>query len=314
MTVATPSSLYADLQVDAIPDAQLAPLTWYGIGGKADVLISPRDVASLSILMRRCHRDQIPVRVLGSGANLLVSDAGVDGVVIQLNAPAFKCVEYNQHGRVEALRAWGGAATEQLITELARRGLAGLEQMAGIPSSIGGALRMNAGGKFGSIGDAVHSVNVLQHDGSERIYLRESLSFDYRHTNIPEGIILWGVFELKESTTLEVRARLKEYFNYKRATQPMADSSSGCMFKNPLLHDGTRVSAGKLIDMAGLKGLRVGSAWVSPVHGNFISVEKTGARASDVAALVEEITTRVFDAHGITLEREVVFWGTDIES
>ncbi len=313
MTVATPSSLYADLNVDAQPDAPLASRTWYGVGGKADVLITPRDLASLAMLMRRCHRDQVPVRILGSGANLLVSDAGVDGVVISLDAPELRTVEYNQQGSVEVVRAWGGASTEKLVQELARRGLAGLEQMAGIPSSIGGALRMNAGGKFGCIGDAVHSVAVMGPDGSERIYLRESLAFDYRHTNIPEGVILWAVLQLREEDPLTVRSRLKEYFSYKKNSQPMSDQSSGCMFKNPLLADGTRESAGKLIDLAKLKGFRLGSAFVSPKHANFISVDAVGGRASDIAAISQQIIARVFDAHGITLEREVVFWGADIE-
>ncbi|MSR41117.1 MAG: UDP-N-acetylmuramate dehydrogenase [Phycisphaerales bacterium] len=314
MTVATPSSLYADLNVDAQADAPLAPRTWYGIGGKADVLITPKDLASLGMLVRRCHRDQVPLRVLGSGANLLVSDAGVDGVVLSLDSPALRVVEFNQQGNVEVVRAWCGASSEKLVQDLARRGLAGFEQMAGIPSTIGGALRMNAGGKFGAIGDAVHSVAVMMPDGNEQIFLRESLSFEYRHTNIPEGIILWAVLRLQEENPLAVRERVKEYFNYKKLSQPMSARSSGCMFKNPTLADGTRESAGKLIDLAKLKGLRVGSAFVSTEHANFICVDATDARATDVAALAEQITTRVFDAHGVTLEREVVFWGADIES
>ncbi len=313
MTVATPSSLYADLNVDAIADAPLASRTWYGVGGKADVLISPRDLASLAMLVRRCHRDQVPVRVLGSGANLLVSDAGVDGVVLSLDSPELRSVEYNQQGCVEAVRAWGGASTEKLVQELARRGLAGLEQMAGIPSSIGGALAMNAGGRFGCIGDAVHSVAVMTPDGNERVFLRESLAFEYRHTNIPDGIILWAVLRLREENPITVRDRLKEYFSYKKNSQPMSDASSGCMFKNPLLADGTRESAGRLIDLAKLKGFRVGSAFVSPKHANFIAVDTVGGRASDVAAIAQQIISRVFDTHGIMLEREVVFWGADIE-
>ncbi|MFM1869105.1 MAG: UDP-N-acetylenolpyruvoylglucosamine reductase, partial [Planctomycetota bacterium] len=127
MTVASPASLYSDLDVEWTLDAPLAQHTWYLVGGRADVLIRPRSLEALTTLVRRCHRDDIPLRVLGSGANLLIDDEGVDGVVVKLDAPFFQAVEWNVDGRVERLRAFGGASMEKLVQNCARRGVRGLE-------------------------------------------------------------------------------------------------------------------------------------------------------------------------------------------
>ena len=307
MTVKSPSSIYADLDVHVELDAPLGPHTWYGIGGRADALVRPNTLAALQTLLRRCYRDGVPLRILGSGANLLVDDDGVDGIVVKLDTPAFKAVEFNASGHVERMRAWGSASTEKLVQECARRGLAGLEQMSGIPSSIGGAVRMNAGGKYGAIGDAVDAVAIATPEGELAIYAKDSLRFDYRETNIPRGIMVWSSFCVTPSDAVACRKRVKEIFLYKRSTQPLAASSAGCMFRNPLLPSGARESAGKLIDLAGMKGARVGGAFVSPEHGNFLAVDK-GARTDDLRALVERVRLAVLKTHSIELETEVVFW------
>jgi UDP-N-acetylmuramate dehydrogenase len=312
MTVASPSNLYADLDVQAELDAPLGPQTWFGIGGCADLLVKPNSVEALASLSRRCRRDGIPLRVLGSGANLLVDDEGVDGVVVKLDTDAFRRVEFNADGLVERMRVHGGASMERLVQECARRGLRGIEQMAGIPASLGGAIRMNAGGKFGAIGDAVDAVAVVGDDGELRVYRREELSFGYRQTSVPGGTIVWASLRVTPDDPVACRDRVKEIFAYKKSTQPMSANSAGCMFRNPLMPDGSRESAGKLIDRAGLKGLRVGSAFVSQEHGNFLAIDRgdsrTAGRTDDLRALVERVQREVERAFGVHLETEVVFW------
>jgi UDP-N-acetylmuramate dehydrogenase len=312
MTVAGPASLYADLDVVAELDRPLGPLTWYGVGGAADVLIHPRSVDALATLVERCHRDAIPLRVLGSGANLLVDDEGVDGVVVLLDDPAFKAVEFNADGLVERMRVHGGASMERLVTECARRGLRGVEQMSGIPASLGGAIRMNAGGKFGAIGDAVDAVAVVGTDGELRVYGRDELHFGYRETNLPAGVVAWAVLRVEPDDPVACRKRVLEIFSYKKSTQPMGASSAGCMFRNPTMPDGSRESAGRLIDLAGLKGTRIGAAVVSEEHGNFLAfdrVKRAGhGSAADMRRLVERVQVEVLRRFGVELATEVVFW------
>ena len=310
MTVASPSKLYSDLDVRVELDAPLAPLTWFGIGGRADALVRPNTIEALATLAHRCRRDLVPLRVLGSGANLLVDDAGVDGVVVQLDSELFRKVEFNAEGVVERMRVYGGASMERLVQECARRGLAGIEPMSGIPASLGGAVRMNAGGKFGAIGDVVDAVAMIGPDGDLRIYTRDELRFEYRHSNLPGGIVVWASLRVQPDDPVACRQRVRDIFAYKKSTQPMSANSAGCMFRNPTMPDGTRESAGRLIDRAGLKGTRVGSAFVSMEHGNFIAIEKhaEGARTDDIRALVELIQERVLRESGVELETEVVFW------
>ena len=311
MIVTSPSNLYADLDVQAELDAPLGPHTWFGIGGSADLLIRPNTLEALSALARRCRRDGMPLRVLGSGANLLVDDEGVDGVVVKLDTEAFRRVEFNADGGIERMRVHGGASMERLVQECARRGLRGLEPMSGIPASLGGAIRMNAGGKFGAIGDVVDAVAVLGADGEQRVFTASELRFGYRESNLPAGIVLWASLRVAEDDPIACRERVKEIFAYKKSTQPMAAHSAGCMFRNPVMPDGSRVSAGKLIDQAGLKGTRVGCAFVSAEHGNFIAIDRKAgapARTDDLRELVDLIKSRVLDGAKVELQTEVVFW------
>jgi UDP-N-acetylmuramate dehydrogenase len=311
MIVASPSSLYSDLDVSAQVDAPLAEHTWFGIGGRADLLVRPNSIEALVTLARRCRRDGIPLRVLGSGANLLVDDEGVDGVVVKLDTECFRRVDFNADGIVERMRVFGGASMEKLVQDSARRGLRGLEPMSGIPASLGGAIRMNAGGKFGAIGDVVDAVAVLGADGEQRVFTASELRFGYRESNLPAGIVLWASLRVAEDDPIACRERVKEIFAYKKSTQPMAAHSAGCMFRNPVMPDGSRVSAGKLIDLAGLKGTRVGCAFVSAEHGNFIAIDRKAgapARTDDLRELVDLIKSRVLDGAKVELQTEVVFW------
>ena len=308
--MASASRLFSDLEVDVQADAPLGPLTWFGIGGRADALVRPRTVEALSTLIARCHRDGIDFRVLGDGANLLVADEGVSGVVVKLDQPVFRERKLNARGSVEAVRAMAGVSLPRLITEAVGAGLAGLEGLGGIPASIGGAVRMNAGGAFGAISDALHSIAVIDRRGEVGVHPASSLDLSYRHASIPGVIVLWAAFRLVEGDPVALRDRLKEVMSYKSSTQPLAGHSAGCMFKNPPARagePGPRTSAGKLIDQTGLKGTRIGGAVVSPHHANFFLVEP-GATAGDVVSLAELVASRVEDRFGVRLEREVVVW------
>jgi UDP-N-acetylmuramate dehydrogenase len=310
MLKTTVSSLFGDLEVEATADAPIgAAMTWYGIGGRADLLIRPHTVESLATLVKRCGRSGTPLRVLGEGANLLVLDEGVDGVVVRLDAPALREVRFNAQGEVNTMRAMAGADLARVLMDCTRRGLDGLSALAGIPASVGGAIRMNAGGAYGAIGSAVRSVTCITGEGDVVTYPAAELRFEYRATNIPDPVIVSAAFHVQPTDPVALRARVKEIFNYKKSTQPLADHSAGCTFRNPLDPvSEQRISAGRLIDEAGLKGESRGGATISPRHANFI-VTQPGAKARDVLDLLRLAQQRVFEHCGITLEPEIAIWG-----
>jgi UDP-N-acetylmuramate dehydrogenase len=302
------TSLFSDLDVRVQADAPLGPLTWFGIGGRADALVTPRSATALAELVRRCRQNQVRMRVLGSGANLLVDDAGVEGVVISLADPAFASLEVNTEGGIELMKVGAGHDLMKLVTECARRGLSGIEGMTGIPAQVGGAIAMNAGGRYGEIGDAVHAVAIVRPDGELRVYARTELQFSYRHATLPEGVIAWATLTMREDNPVSVRARVQEFMAYKKSVQPMSNQAAGCMFKNPVdPATGQRLSAGKLIDEAGLKGRRVGKAFISDRHANFFTCDP-GATTDDLRELVRIAQRTVADRTGLGLETEVVFW------
>lgn len=292
------------LDVPCEIDAPLGPLTWYRVGGRAEILARPRSAKQLGELAARCHCMRVPLRVIGRGANLLVPDEGVPGVVVQLSDPVFKQVGIN--GSI--VTAGGGVDLAKLIHETARHGLGGLDGLAGIPASVGGAVRMNAGGAYGSTGQTVLQVTVMDELGRVRTLKRQQITFDYRRSSIAEPLILEAQFELTPDDPAAVRRRVKEVFDYKTSTQPLADKSAGCAFKNPPKHVSEK-GAGRLIDEAGLKGFRIGGAEVSPIHANFITVDAaSGGTATDVLTVMDHVRKVVADRFGIELEREVVVW------
>jgi UDP-N-acetylmuramate dehydrogenase len=302
------SSLFSDLEVEVKPDAPLGAMTWYGIGGRADLLIRPRRIEALATLVKRCHRSGVPLHVFGRGANLLIADEGVGGIVARLDQPAFLRRRYRTSGEDHLLLAGAGADLAKTLMDAARRGLEGLSHLAGIPATIGGAVRMNAGGTLGCIGDAVESVTCLTRSGQRVMYPAGELKFGYRESNIPDPIILAASLRLRPDDPIALRRRIKEVFEHKKSTQPLAEHSAGCVFKNPIDPvSEQRVSAGKLIDQAGLKNLRIGGAAVSSRHANFIITEP-GATAGDVIQLMDKIRRRVFEHCGIQLEDELVIW------
>jgi UDP-N-acetylmuramate dehydrogenase len=302
------TSRFADNTFDGMDfverDVPLAPLTWYKVGGPARFLLRPRSLEDLQRAARRCVDADVPIYVLGLGANLLVADEGVDGAVFKLDEEHWRRVA--REGT--RLQVGAGADVQKLVLHAARIGLAGIECMAGIPGTVGGATRMNAGGKFGDLGASILAVSVMDSQGTVFERSRDDLVFDYRRSNITAPFILGVTLDLEEDDPHRITERTKEIWIYKRNTQPLNTKSAGCMFKNP-----RGMSAGALIDSAGLKGTRVGGAEVSVKHANFI-VANPGCTAADVRALARLIRERVLDKHGVELETEVQFWPMQPES
>ncbi len=301
------STLLKDLNLRHECDVHLGPRTWYGVGGHALIVAHPSSVQQLSALAARCHDASVPVYVLGSGANLLVADQGVQGVVVCLDDPCFENIDING----STVTVGAGFNLAKLVLETAKAGLGGLECLAGIPASVGGAVRMNAGGSFGDIGQAIRRVMVCGASGQVYYRDRDDLIFSYRKTNIVARYILEVEFELVREDPDELMRQVKEIFLYKKVSQPLADHSAGCAFKNPTddahIPDKKPPTAGQLIDRAGLKGLRIGGAEVSPRHANFI-VAHPGCTANDILAVIERVQDQVSKRFGVVLEREVVVW------
>jgi UDP-N-acetylmuramate dehydrogenase len=291
-------TLFAGLEQIVRTDEPLGPHTWLGIGGAATYFISPRTVDELREVARRCRENEIPMYVLGGGANLLVDDAGVKGAVIHLGTGEFRRTS-RDGGR---LRACAGADMGRLVLHCVRGGLGGLEGLTGIPGTVGGCLRMNAGGAFGDIGNAVESVEVMNDGGEIFTRHRDDLAFAYRSTNITAKFILSADFRLAEDDPHRILKQVKEIWIYKKNTQPLGGRNAGCIFKNP-----RGLSAGALIDKAGLKGRAVGAARVSEKHANFI-VTEPGAKASDVLKLINVIREAVYKQSEVYLELEVEVW------
>ncbi len=312
MSVRYQSDFFGDIDADIDFDVSLGNMTYFKIGGKSDVLVTPHSIDSLSVLLRRCYNSNIPFRVLGKGANLLVDDIGVDGIVVKLSDACFKTFSYNKEGSVDAMHVMCGADLSKIMMGAVRQGLSGLQSMAGIPASIGGAIRMNAGGKYGSISDSLSTVSCLTKSGELVTYRANDLEFGYRENNLPDPIIISATFDLTPCDPTKLRKSVKEIFSWKKSRQPLADTTAGCAFKNPLLGDSNRISAGRLIDEAGLKGLAIGGASVSHQHANFITTT-VDSTAKDVLLLMESIQQRVFDSSGIELQKEIIVWSRDVE-
>ena len=290
--------LFAGLDEIVKRDEPLAPHTWFGIGGPATYLICPRSVEELGEVVRRCRENEIPMHVLGGGANLLVDDAGVKGAVIRIGQEGFGGADRTDVG----IRAGAGADMGRLVLRCVHKGLGGLEGLTGIPGTVGGCVRMNAGGAFGDIGSSIEAVEVMNEEGEIFTRHHDGLAFAYRSTNISAKFILAAEFRLIQDDPHRILKQVKQIWIYKKNTQPLAKRNAGCIFKNP-----RGLSAGALIDRAGLKGRRVGGAYVSDKHANFILVD-SGAKASDVLKLINAIRETVYKKSEVYLELEIEVW------
>ncbi|MCP4259565.1 MAG: UDP-N-acetylmuramate dehydrogenase [Planctomycetes bacterium] len=279
-------------------DYPLAKRTWYGLGGAADYFIRPKTVKQLKDVVRRCSKNNIPIYVMGFGSNLLISDEGLRGAVIKLEAEQFAQIEFDG----EDVTAWAGAELSKLVLTCVEKGLSGIEALTGIPGSIGGAVKMNAGGNFGDFGSAIETVTLMDSDGNIFEKSKPELVFDYRRTNITAKFILSARIKLNKSDPEQIMRTVKEIWIYKKNNQPLNTKNSGCIFKNP-----PGGSAGALIDRAGLKGRKIGGAVVSEKHANFIIAEK-GCTSSDVINLIEVIKQKIKEQFDIELELEAEMW------
>jgi UDP-N-acetylmuramate dehydrogenase len=282
----------------SLHDEPLGPYTWMKIGGPAQFLVRPRNPDELLEVVRHCRDEQIPVRVLGGGSNILVRDEGVSGAVVQLVDPSFGQITIEG----TTVRAGAGASLSQLISHSVKAELAGLETLSGIPGTVGGALRGNAGGRSGDIGQFVDSVTTMNAKGEISTRRGNDLWFGYRESNVDDLLILEATFSLQPGEPQEITRRMRKLWIMKKATQPLSFQSAGCIFKNP-----RGLSAGSLIEQAGLKGIRVGQAEISDRHANFI-VTHPNARSEDVLRLIDLARSKIAEQFGVDLELEIKIW------
>lgn len=280
------------------PNEPLAPYTWLKVGGPAEFFAVPRDEDELTRLVRHCHEAGISLRLLGGGSNLLVKSEGVEGVVIQLPTEAFGQIEVDG----TTVRAGGAALLSQLISVSVKSELAGLETLAGIPGTVGGAIHGNAGTRSGDISQFVQRVDVLTGKGKKFTRSEDELTFAYRQSSVNELVILEAEFELQKDDPAEITRRMRKLWIMKKATQPLSFQSAGCIFKNP-----RGMSAGAVIEQCGLKGTRIGGAEISDRHANFI-VTHDGVTAEDVLALIDTARAKAEEQIGVDLELEIEIW------
>lgn len=283
------------LEGEVLYDEPMSRHTSYRIGGPADVMVCPRTVRGIQTALRVARKYGAPVFILGGGSNLLVRDGGLRGLVLNLYG---SLKEIRAEG--EAVTAGAGAKVTALVNFCARRGLAGLEPMAGVPGSVGGAVKGNAGAFGATISDHLAAVRVLELTGEERVLNREALRFAYRQSSLTEGeVLVSATFRLRRADAAALQQKVAQILAERKAKQPVEWRSAGSVFKNP-----PGEFAGRLIEGAGLKGTRVGDAMISPKHGNFF-LNLGRATAKDVLALIALAQERVRERTGVSLELEV---------
>ena len=276
--------------------------TTFKIGGPARLFCRPLNIFELQRLIKDSRKQGQKVLILGAGSNILVSDRGVDAVVVKLGCAAFSKIR--KIG--DLVEVGAGKTVNQLLAFCVENGLSGLEFMAGIPGTVGGALAMNAGvslnGKKQSIGDLVESVRVMDYNSNLKIFDRTRLKFGYRKSSLAKHIILSASLRLIPKNKSEVERKIAEYLLRRKATQDYSSPNAGCVFKNP-----PRDSAGRLIDSCGLKGRKLGGAMVSWKHANFI-LNADHANSQDVLELMQVIKKEVKKKYKVILKPEIKIW------
>jgi UDP-N-acetylmuramate dehydrogenase len=279
-----------------LADEPMAPLTWFRVGGKAEALFTPADEEDLAYLLSALP-EETPVTVVGVGSNLIVRDGGVPGLVIRLSPKGFGQVEKVAKDRLMA----GAAALDRRVADAAlSAGLAGLEFYHGIPGSIGGALRMNAGANGRETKDVVVYATGVTRDGDFVTLTNEEMGFAYRSCAVDPSIIFTGaLLSGTPAPEAEIRAAMQAVQEHRENAQPIREKTGGSTFKNPPGH-----SAWKLVDEAGCRGLKRGGAQVSEMHTNFL-INTGEATAADIEGLGEEVRRRVQDMTGVALQWEI---------
>lgn len=284
-----------ELRGRLLANQSLADLTWFRVGGPAQVLFTPADEEDLAYFLAHLAPD-IPVYVVGVGSNLIVRDGGIAGVVIRLSPRAFG--EANASGDIVTA---GAAALDKRVAEVAASAnIGGLEFYFGIPGTIGGALRMNAGANGGETKDVLIEARGVGRDGTKHVFSNADMKFVYRNSGVDPSIIFTSARfrgEIRDSEA--IRARMAEVQSHRETAQPIREKTGGSTFKNPPGH-----SAWRLIDAAGCRGLRVGGAQVSEMHCNFL-INTGDATAHDIETLGETVRERVKANSGIELHWEI---------
>ncbi len=284
-----------------LPNEPLANHTTMKIGGPADVLVEPKSLEKLQETMETINKYKVKWTAIGRGSNLLVSDLGIEGVVIKLGNGM-------DHLELEGdeVHVGGGYSLIKLVTIISKKGLTGLEFAGGIPGSVGGAVYMNAGAHGSDMSKVLKKAHILFEDGKMEWLTADELNFSYRTSILQKerpGICLEAVLNVEQGNREEVVAQLQKNKDYRRDTQPFSYPCAGSIFRNPLPD-----YAGQLIEKAGLKGQKIGGAKVSDMHANFI-VNDDGAKAQDVLDLIEYIKKTILEKYNVQLETEVEIIG-----
>jgi UDP-N-acetylmuramate dehydrogenase len=285
-------------------DCLLSGYTSFRIGGPAAALVVADNCQELQGLLSFFKKNGLRWRVIGKGTNLLVSDAGFDGVIVVLGS-GFKNISFQEDGTCVSMHAGGGCTLANLVSQCGERGFSGLEFTCGIPGTIGGAVVMNAGAWGKELADVLIAVTVMTSSGAKR-FTRQQLHFSYRYwldydDNKQDRIVTEVEIQLSKANPDEIRQKCSTFLLKRRERQPKGQPNAGSFFKNP-----ANDSAGRLIEQSGCKGMQVGGAMVSPIHANFF-VNTGGATAADVVKLMDIVQKKVQTEKGILLEPEVHF-------
>jgi UDP-N-acetylmuramate dehydrogenase len=286
-----------------LANALLADITWFRVGGPAQLLFTPANEADLAYFLRQVPAD-LPVTVVGLGSNLLVRDGGVPGVVIRLGR-GFADISVEAGHRIRS----GTAAPDVKVARVAAEsGIAGLAFYRGIPGAIGGALRMNAGAHGGETKDVLVEARAVDRQGNVHVFSLADMKLTYRHCGVPEGwIFTQALFQGWGGETVDILKQMDEVARYREANQPIRERTGGSTFKNP-----PGGSAWRLIDQAGCRELRVGGARVSEMHCNFL-INDRQATAEDIECLGETVRARVKATSGISLQWEIIRLGLPVD-
>jgi UDP-N-acetylmuramate dehydrogenase len=287
---------FADVRGRITENAPLAPFTWFRVGGPAKLLFQPADVDDLALFLSRLD-PAAPTTVIGVGSNLLVRDGGIPGVTIRLSAKGFGRVE---HADGDNIRAGAALPDKRLAAFALEQGLGGFAFLHGIPGTIGGALRMNAGANGVETRERLVEAHAVDRSGRRVTLSNADMGFTYRHTAAPEDLIFTSaVFEGPPTDRAEIQVAMDAVQHHRETVQPIREKTGGSTFTNP-----PGRSAWKLIDVAGCRGLKIGGAQISEMHCNFL-INTGEATAHDLELLGETVRRRVLDTSGVRLEWEI---------
>jgi UDP-N-acetylmuramate dehydrogenase len=270
------------------------------IGGPVEIMVFPDDPVSLKNVMVAAVREGIPAFIFGAGTNLLVEDDGINGIAISLKK--FRSIEFTKetNDKNAVLYAGSGVPLAMLVSFAKKNGFSGIEALAGIPGYLGGAICMNAGSFGTEIKDVIVAVAIMNKHGEIMILNKDEIDFSYRGSNLPESAVILGAnIILKKESPGEVKKRTESFLKKKKTSQPLGDLSAGCVFKNPPGH-----AAGKLIDDAGCKGMRMGDVEVSKMHANYF-INRGSATFREFIKLMETVKGKVKEFSGVELEEEI---------